>query len=246
MAMEPNFLNSLVLGGPTDVAGFEKEISSQMANPLHMLVADARDVEDLIADALKRRCCHSSNSRRAALHMHLRLKRGDSQTTMTRHELADLAEMVATKGAPNAIVNRLANFYVRIANLRAQIEETRRSLNACCTDIPIININNANANAKHLHAAHAKNEENLCEKRAQNQRELDRIMSALFLDASVGSINPALTEDDLPALETQAQHIAERGCVTQELRRLKIVEAALEQQRLDELMAVLKSAPLSF
>jgi ribosomal protein L12E/L44/L45/RPP1/RPP2 len=240
---ELNFFDSLVSGGPTDVAGFEKEISSQMANPLHMLVADARDVEDLIADALKRRCCHShgnNNDRRAALHMHLRLKKGAIvDATMTRHELADLAEMIATKGAPNAIVKRLANFYVRIANLRVQIEETRRSLDACCTDIPIINMNNANA--KHLRAAHAKNEESLCEKRNENQRELDRIMSALFLDASVGSINPALTEDDLPALETQVKHIAERGCATQELRRLKIMEAALEQQRLDELMAELNA-----
>jgi hypothetical protein len=236
---EPNFLKSLVLGDPTDVAGFEKEMSSQMANTSHMLVADTPDMEDLIADALKRRCCHS-NSRRAALHMHLRLKKGttvDGPTTMTRHEMADLAEMVATKGAPNAIVKRLANFYVRIVNLRAQIEETRRSLDACCTDIPIINMNNAHA--KHLRAAHAKNEESLCEKRNENQRELAQIMSALFIDASVGSINPALTEDDLPALETQAQHIAERGCATQELRRLKIMEAALEQQRLDELMAQL-------
>ena len=226
-----------MLGDTTDVSGFEKEISSQLANTSHMIVSDARDVEDLIADALKRRCCHSNN-RRAALHMHLRLKKGDSQTTMTRHEMADLAEMVATKGAPNAIVKRLANFYVRIAMLRAQIEETRRSLDACCTDIPIINMNNAHA--KHLRAAHAKNEESLCEKRNENQRELTRIMNALFLDASVGSIHPALTEDDLPALETQAQHIAERGCATQELRRLKIMEAALEQQRLDELMAELK------
>ena len=229
-----------MLGDTTDVSGFEKEISSQLANTSHMIVSDARDVEDLSADALKRRCCHSNN-RRAALHMHLRLKKGDSQTTMTRHEMADLAEMVATKGAPNAIVKRLANFYVRIAMLRAQIEETRRSLDACCTDIPIINMNNMNnANAKHLRAAHAKNEESLCEKRNENQRELTRIMNALFLDASVGSIHPALTEDDLPALETQAQHIAERGCATQELRRLKIMEAALEQQRLDELMAELK------
>lgn len=231
---EPNFFNSLVSGDPTDVAGFEKEISNQIATPMHMFAADARDVEDLIADALKRRCCHSSNNRREAMHMHLRLKKGDSPTTMSRHEMADLAEMVATKGAPNAIVKRLATFYMRIANLRAQIEETRRSLDACCTDIPIINMNNANA--KHLRAAHAKNEESLCEKRAQNQRELDRIMGALFLESA---IHPALTEDDLPALETQVQHIAERGCATQQLRRLKIVEAALEQQRLDELMAAL-------
>lgn len=230
---EPNFLNSLVLGDPTDLAGFEKEISNQIKNTSRMLVADARDVEDLIADALKRRCCHSNN-RKAALHMHLRLKKGAIvDAPMTRHELADLAEMVATKGAPNSIVKRLANFYVRIAMLRAQIEETRRS---CHTDIPIVNMNNTHA--KHLRAAHVKNEESLCEKRAQNQRELDRIIGALFLESA---IHPALTEDDLPALETQAQHIAERGCATQELRRLKIMEAALEQQRLDELMAELNA-----
>lgn len=230
---EPNFLNSLVLGDPTDLAGFEKEISNQIKNTSRMLVADARDVEDLIADALKRRCCHSNN-RKAALHMHLRLKKGAIvDTPMTRHEMADLAEMVATKGAPNSIVKRLANFYVRIAMLRAQIEETRRS---CHTDIPIVNMNNTHA--KHLRAAHVKNEESLCEKRAQNQRELDRIIGALFLESA---IHPALTEDDLPALETQAQHIAERGCATQELRRLKIMEAALEQQRLDELMAELNA-----
>ena len=230
---EPNFLNSLVLGDPTDLAGFEKEISNQIKNTSHMLVADARDVEDLIADALKRRCCNSNN-RKAALHMHLRLKKGAIvDAPITRHEMADLAEMVATKGAPNAIVKRLANFYVRIAMLRAQIEETRRS---CHTDIPIINMNNTHA--KHLRAAHAKNEESLCEKRAQNQRELAQIMIALFLESA---IHPALTEDDLPALETQAQHIAERGCATQELRRLKIMEAALEQQRLDELMAELNA-----
>jgi hypothetical protein len=227
---ESNFLNSLVLGGPTDVSGFEREISGQIANPSHMLVADARDVEDLIADALKRRCC-TRNNRRAALHMHMRLKKGDSQTTISRHEMADLAEMVATKGAPNAIVKRLANFYVRVAILRAQIDETRRSLDACCTDIPIININNANAT--HLRAAHAKNEESLCEKRNENQRELDRIINTLFLESA---IHPDLTEDDLPALEIQVQHIAERGCATQELRRLKIIEAVLEQQRLDVLM----------
>jgi len=238
---EPNFFNSLVLGDPTDVAGFEKEISNQITNTSHMLVADARDVKDLIADALKRRCCHNSNNgRKAALHMHLRLKKGAIvDATMSRHEMADLAEMVATKGAPNSIIKRLANFYVRIAMLRAKIEETRRSLDACHTDIPIVNMNNTST--KHLRAAHAKNEESLCEKRAQNQRELDRIMGALFLNASVGSIHPTLTEDDLPALETQAQHIAERGCATQELRRLKIMEAALEQQRLDELMAQLNA-----
>ena len=58
-------------------------------------------------------------------------------------------------------------------------------------------------------------------------------MRALFLD---GEIHPDLTEDDLPALELQVEHIAERGCAAQELRRVKIVEALLEQRRLDDLL----------
>jgi hypothetical protein len=54
------------------------------------------------------------------------------------------------------------------------------------------------------------------------------------------SIHPDLTEDDLPALEMQVDRIVERGFAAEEMRRLKIVEAALEQQRLDELMDELK------
>jgi hypothetical protein len=148
---------------------------------------------------------------------------------MTRRELAELADLVTAKGAANAIVQRLANFYARIAMLRARIEATRRSSSAASPANPDVQ-----GVGQQLLAAHAKNEESLREKRDQNQRELDRIMRAL------GDI----TEADLPALETQVEHIAERGCTAQELRRVKIAEALLEQRRLDALLNQLRMHPI--
>lgn len=237
-------LSSLLLGAPTDVAGFEKELNGQMAAiaAVAAAAANAQDIEELIADALKRRC---TNGRKEALHMHLRLKTGANAEPreMTRRELGELAELVAAKGAANAIIQRLANFYARIAMLRARIEAAHRSSadpanhGVQCNDVSGNN-GNGNGNGKYeqqLLAAHAKNEESLREKRDQNQRELDRIMRALFPESDT-TIHPALTEDDLPALELQVEHIAERGCTAQELRRVKIVEALLEQRRLDALL----------
>jgi hypothetical protein len=212
-------------------------MSSQIANmsqpDLQLVAASAQDIEELIADALKRRCYNQGgNHCGAALHMQLRLKRGANPDTepIARNELADLAEMVAAKGAPNAIMKRLANFYVRIAKLRARIDEVRSADGRCGIDIAAIPhaTHGNNRDIKHLLAAHAKNEEGRLERQNENQRELDRIARAI--------VHPDLTEDDLPALEMQVEHIAERGCTTHELRRLKIVEAALEQQRYDELM----------
>jgi len=220
---------------PIDVAEFDALMSSQIANmsqpDLQLFAASAQDIEELIADALKRRCHNQGGTHcGAALRMHLRLKRGANPDTepIARNELADLAEMVAAKGAPNAIMKRLANFYVRIAKLRARIDEVRSADGRCGIDIAAIPHATNRHDIKHLLAAHAKNEEGRLEKQNENQRELDRIAKAI--------VHPDLTEDDLPALEMQVEHIAERGCTTHELRRLKIVEAALEQQRYDELM----------
>ena len=239
-------LSSLMLGPPTDVAGFEKELMAMAGQMTPLVAADARDIEELIADALKRRCS-CNNGRKAALHMHLRLKTGANAEPgeMTRCELAELAELVTAKGAANAIVQRLANFYVRIAMLRARIEAAHRSSLADPAANPANPANpDVQGNGKYenqLLAAHAKNEDSLREKRDQNQRELDRIMRALFLG---DDIHPALTEDDLPALETQVEHIAERGCIVQELRRVKIAEALLEQRRLDALLSQLRMHPI--
>ena len=229
-------------GAPTDLAGFEKELMA-MAGQMAVGSTDARDIEELIADALKRRCS-CKNGCRGAMHMHLRLKTGANAEPdkMTRCDLAELADLVTAKGAANAIVQRLANFYVRIAMLRARIEAILRSSSAAVQAVQ--GVQGVQGNGKYeqqLLAAHAKNEESLREKCDQNRHELDRIMRALFLG---NDIHPALTEDDLPALETQVEHIAERGCIVQELRRVKIVEALLEQRRLDALLNQLRMHPL--
>lgn len=239
--MDTNVLNAFD-GGPTDVAGFEKEMSGHITAISQIPAADSQDIEELIAWALKRRC-NCTNDRKASLHMHLRLKNGANADTvaMTRHELAELAETVAAKGAANAIVKQLANFYVRIAMLRAHIEAVRHS--SCSSvaglDAMMVVPVSGSKYENRLLAEYAKNEEDLREKRHQNQRELDRIMRALFLESD---IHPDLTDDDLRALELHVEHIAERGCTTQELRRLKITEALLEQRRLDELLLRLHPA----
>lgn len=191
---------------------------------------DAQALEDLIAGALKHHT--HGTKRRVALHVHLRLKNGANEVPMNRHELADLAEMVATDGGINDIMKRLAKLYVRIAQLRARIMAELSS-----TDEAVINIHGI-GNIEHLQTAYARNELNIHEKRNENERELNRIMRALFLDSD---IHPNLTEDDLPALEMQVDHIAGRGCATQELRRLKIMEAALAQQKYDAIMAELNA-----
>ena len=242
---KPTFVDSLMLGGPTDVAGFDAEMMRQISNmsrdDVRLFAKDIQDIEELIADALKRRCCnHSQNDRKIALHMHLRLKNGKNSGPhlMNLHELADLAELVAAKCATNAIVKRLANFYARIVHLRARIEEINSTITGMGLDNgdldvnPIIHASPQNSNMARLLAAYEKNEEKRREKQNENQRELARIMKSI--------IHPDLTEDDLPALEMQVEHIAERGCSLEELRRLKIIEAALEQQKLDELIVQLK------
>jgi hypothetical protein len=209
-----------------DVVEFEKELWGQCHQPGDM------DMEARI----KRQC--GKCDRMTAIQMHLRLKFGANARlhAMSRHELANLVEMFASSDAINAIVKRLATFYARIAQLRARIEEiksTMASLDCCPVDMSAIHppIQCKNSNIEHLLAAYSKNEEKRREKQKENQRELARIMES--------STHPDLTEDDLPALEMQVDRIVERGFAAEEMRRLKIVEAALEQQVLDELMGEL-------
>lgn len=224
-------LSNLVSNGPTDIPGFEKEISNQIAAMSQMVVESSNDMEELIVAALKRRC----NDRRTVLHAHLRLKNGANSEacTMKRNELADLAEMVASKNAANAIFKQLADFYVRIARLHNRIQQVRQP----AIMNPAMQLTEMegmyDTTNRRLLALHAKNEEGLHEKRRQNHHELDRIMQRLFLESD---IHPELTHDDLPALEMQVEHIADRGCAVQELQRLKIVEALLEEDRFNKLM----------
>ena len=219
-------LSTLISNGPTDIPGFEKEISNQLAS-MSQMAESSNDIEELIVAALKRRC----NDRRTVMHAHLRLKNGANSEacTMKRNELADLAEMVASKNASEPIFKQLANFYMRIACLRNRIQQVRQpAMN------PAMQLAEHNTSNRRLLASYAKNEENLHEKHRQNHRELDQIMQRLFLESA--DIHPELTHADLPALEMQVEHIAERGCAVQELQRLKIMEALLEEDRFNKLM----------
>jgi hypothetical protein len=212
-----------------DAVEFEKEINDLMTR--HN-ASEMQDLENLIADALKRRCYNDGsnrNDRRAAMHMYLRLKNGANARlpAMHRHELVHLVEMVSSSDATDAIIKRLANFYARIAQLRARIEEINSTCGVTtCTNNQTINIGN-------LIASYAKNEEKRREKHKKTQGELARIMES--------SIHPDLTEDDLRALEIQVDHIVERGFNAEEMRRLQIIEAAIEQQTCDELIAELNA-----
>ena len=223
-------LSNLVSNGPTDISGFEKEISNQIA-AMSQMAESSNDIEELIVAALKRRC----NDRRTVMHAHLRLKNGANSEacTMKRNELADLAEMVASKNAANAIFKQLANFYMRIACLHNRIQQVRQPaiMNPAMQLAEMKGM--CDTSNPRLLASYAKNEENLHEKHRQNHHELDQIVQRLFLDSE---IHPELTHDDLPALEMQVEHIAERGCAVQELQRLKIVEALLEEARFNKLM----------
>ena len=219
--------STLVSNGPTDIPGFEKEISKQIAS-MSQMAESSNDIEELIVAALKRRC----NDRRTVLHAHLRLKNGANSEacTMKRNELADLAEMVASKHAADPIFQQLADFYMRIARLHNRIQQVRQPAMNPAMQLAAIEHNTSNPR---LLASYAKNEENLHEKHRENHRELDQIMQRLFLDSE---IHPELTHADLPALEMQVEHIAERGCAVQELQRLKIMEALLEEDRFNKLM----------
>ena len=226
-SMHSNF-STLVSNGPTDIPGFEKEIGNQIAS-MSQMAESSNDIEELIVAALKRRC----NDRRTVLHAHLRLKNGANSEacTMKRNELADLAEMVASKHAVDPIFQQLADFYMRIARLHNRIQQVRQPAMNPAMQLTAIEHNTSN---HRLLASYAKNEENLHEKHRQNHRELDLIVQRLFLDSA--DIHPELTHDDLPALEMQVEHIAERGCAVQELQRLKIMEALLEEDRFNKLM----------
>lgn len=230
-----NFSNIICINDPTDISGFEKEISKQILT-MSKMNENLHDIEELIIDALKRRC----NNRKTIIHAHLRLKHGATTTkecTMTLNDLSELTEMISVKGAQNEIIKRLANFYVRIAFLCNKIEHVRHCISPKPNEMQRMqhmqHMQHIHSNSNHkLSSAYAKNEETMSQKQNQNHRELDQIMKTLFLKSE---IHPELTEKDLPALETQVAHIAERGCTVQELQRLKIIEAFIEENRFNQL-----------
>jgi len=219
--------------GSLDLVAFERDMHGRMADHNHD-DDNIHTLEAQIADALTR---EGKNDRMSTISMHLRLKHGANARprAMSRRELADLVEMFASSEAANTIISRLVNFYARIAIMRARIVKINSTISGmdlanCGVDINAIH--SKNGNMDRLLALYTKNEENRREKQNTNQRELARIMES--------AIHPDLTEHALRALEIQVDHIVERGFSAEEMRRLQIIEAVLEQNRLDELLDELK------
>jgi hypothetical protein len=217
-------------GGPVELDEFEKEIS----RPLLMLDSSMdekmqTDIEDIIADALMRRSCNP-------IHIHLRLKQGfNPDATLTHRELHDMATLMFSDKANQA--RELARFYTRIANLRARIMQEQATQSQSHPDQTMCPINGR------LQRAYAQQTENMHTKQRENRAHFERIMRTLVLnpDHEDRCIHPKLTNLELDALELQVQDILECGCATHELRRIKIVEAAIEEQTCDALIAELNA-----
>ena len=209
---------------PMNIVEFERDMNA-------LIIQNQRRPMQAIKEAIMAEVLSKCN-KRSAIHMHLRLKHGANARThtMSRRELADLVEMISSN--EDDIAKRLANFYARIAVLRARIEElTTMSEMDLVGDMNVNPIHLKTSDVTHLLELYAKNEEKRREKQNENQREFAQIMQS--------SWNPALTEDDLCALETRVEHIAERGYAAEDLRRLKIMEAVLEERRFNELTSMI-------
>jgi hypothetical protein len=210
-----------------NIVEFERDMNA-------LIIQTQRQPMQAIKEAIMAEVLSKCN-KRSAIHMHLRLKHGANARThtMSRHELADLVEMISSN--ENDIAKRLANFYARIAVLRARIEEFTSTMSEIDlvhdVDMNMNPIHPKTSDVNHLLELYAKNEEKRREKQNENQREFAQIMQS--------SWNPDLTEDDLCALETRVEHIAERGYAAEDLRRLKIMEAVLEERRFNELTSII-------
>jgi hypothetical protein len=237
--MNPELSFSDVLQGPpVELQEIENEISRPLLRIDAPLDAQSQtDIQSLIADAVMRRSCNP-------LQIHLRLKQGfNSDATLTRRELQDLSSLFFSNDAnanDNAntkckpLAHKLAKFYVRIANIRARIIEEQQQQQQQ---------QHPGTMDPKLQRAYDTQKENMRNKQRENQAHISRIMRTIMLDPDSQDrcIHPELKEADLDALEQQVQDILESGCATHELRCIKIMEAAMEQQKYDALIAELNA-----
>ena len=217
-------LAEFVQGPPVELREFEKELS----RPLLRMdrVADTQtqhDIEDIITDALMRRSCNP-------IQIHLRLKKGfRPDAALTRSELDEMSSTwfyKTTKTTNETNARQLAQFYVRIATIRARIMEELANMQAH-TQEPHDTIVTAR-----LQRAYATQLQTMQTKQRENQDQLARILQTIILDPESEDrcIHPDVTDSDLDTLEKQVQDIAERGCASNQLRCAKIREAAVEER----------------
>lgn len=225
-------LADVAQGPPVELREFEKELSQALL--LMDRVADAQtqhDIEDIIADALMRRSCNP-------IQIHLRLKKGfRPDAALTRSELDEMASIWFYENpnkANKTNARQLAQFYVRIATIRARIMEELANMQAHThTQEP----HDAIITAMPLQRAYATQIQNMKTKQRENQDQLARILRTIILEPEC--IHPDVTDSDLDTLEQQVLDIAERGCASNQLRCAKIMEAAVEERLYNDLISEL-------
>jgi len=234
-------LADVAQGPPVELREFEKELSQALL--LMDRVADTQtqhDIEDIITDALMRR---SSNP----IQIHLRLKKGfRPDAALTRSELDEVSSMwfyenpnkTKTTKTNETNARQLAQFYVRIATIRARIMEELANMQAHThTQEP----HDAIITVMHLQRAYATQIQNMQTKQRENQEQLARILRTVVLEPGSDHhcIHPDVTDSDLDTLEQQVLDIAERGCASNQLRCAKIMEAAVEERLYNDLISEL-------
>ena len=186
--------------------------------------------ETIIVDALLRLNCNP-------IQMHMRLKKGFNDTiTMSMDELC---EMPSDK---DAALN-LARFYIRIANLRARILNELQQMQQAEQSEQSDQSEQSEQSEDQLQRAYAIELENMRNKQRENREHFARIMRTIISDpaSEQGRVHPDLTDAALDALELQVHDIMERGCTSNQLRCIKIREAAVEQRIYDALIAELNA-----
>jgi hypothetical protein len=210
-------------GGAVELRALETELSAPLLGITSPLDAQTQsDMADLVVAALLRRSCNP-------IQMHLRLKKGFN-ATFAYDELNGLPT------SAKEVAHELARFYVRIADLRARILQEAEAQAKAEPKADALQ----KADAR-LQRAYAIQMENMHIKQRENQAQLDRIMRTIVSnpDSEARCIHEAVTLEDLDALDMQLQDVTERGCAANELRCLKITEAAIEQQKYEALVAEL-------
>lgn len=210
---------NVLRGPPMDLREFETKLSA----PLLTLVEES-DLEAIITNALLH-CKYNP------IQMHMRLKKGFNDT-MSMDELRD---MPSDKDA----ARNLAGFYMRIANLRARILNELQQMQQSEES----NHSEELKQSEQLQRAYATELENMHNKQRENREHFARIMRTIISDPESENrrVHPDLTDAALDALESQVQDIMERGCTSNQLRCVKIREAAIEQRIYDALIAELNA-----
>lgn len=248
--------SDVLQGEPVELQELEKEISHPLLiidSPMNQ--QSQADIEALIVDALMRRSCNP-------IQIHLRLKQGfNPDATLHRSELNELSSLFFSHNnnaaeTNNSVKNKdshkeqcrakareLAKFYVRIANIRARIMEEQQHQRQYQEQQKHREKDEAIIMDGKLQRAYATQKENMHNKQRENQEHFARIMRTIILnpDNENRCIHPEVKESDIDVLELQVQDIIESGCATNELRCMKIMEAAIEQQKYDALIAELNA-----